>query len=114
MFALNTRKLSTTLFISLAVLVAISTVVEASHDIPQARGEHGKLRIVKVHKRQDFPLPVIGAAPIPGASSAAESGTGVPDISTASAASTATSETASATEVRLRQVTFLLSFLTWV
>ncbi|KAF5323498.1 hypothetical protein D9611_005755 [Ephemerocybe angulata] len=74
MLALNTRKLSTTLFISLAVLVAVSTVVEASHDAPLQQRDHVNLKRILKKRATTFPGdgssgPVIGAAPIPGAGS---------------------------------------------
>ena len=48
MLALNTRKLSTTLLLGFAILIAVSTVAEAAHDAPLQQRDHINLkRIVK-------------------------------------------------------------------
>lgn len=98
MFALNTRKLSTTLFISLAVLVTIATVVEASHDLHQQRDHVNLKRIIKKRAPQilelDEDTPIIGAAPLPGAPTTPAT----PTDTTSTPADTTTTDTPSTTD----------------
>lgn len=100
-----TRKLSTTLFITLALLIAASTVVEASLDLPLQQRNHLNHVNRMIRKRspspQDDPLPVvIGAAPNPGASSSGvgtgSTGASASATDTSAAVSSTTSDAASA------------------
>lgn len=103
MLAINTRKLSTTLLLTFAILIAVSTVAEAAHDAPLQQRDHLNLkRIVKKRSPQltgpdGLPVP-IGAAPIPdssGTAGSAESSTSTSTTTSAASASTSTSATTS-------------------
>ncbi|RXW14469.1 hypothetical protein EST38_g11383 [Candolleomyces aberdarensis] len=101
MLALNTRKLSTTLLLGFAILIAVSTVAEAAHDAPLQQRDHINLkRIVRKRSPQltgpdGLPV-VIGAAPIPDSSSSStssESTTAVSSSTTSAAESSTSSST---------------------
>lgn len=92
-----TRKLSTTLFIALAILVATSTVVEATHDLPFQQRNHVNRMIRKRSPQDPPPLVPIGAAPIPGVTTSTTSESSTTASTTSSASETTTASTTSST-----------------